>query len=135
MNLVEDKPMYQLTVESHFDAAHALRGYQGKCENVHGHRFRVMAKVRASKLDSIGLAYDFTELKAKLNEVLRRFDHTSLGEVLPFDSINPSSENLASVIYREMKGKLAGTPVSLYSIEVWESPECGVEYRPSTQML
>jgi 6-pyruvoyltetrahydropterin/6-carboxytetrahydropterin synthase len=135
MNLVEDKPMYQLTVESHFDAAHALRGYKGKCENLHGHRFRVVAKIRASKLDSIGLVYDFTELKAKLNEVLRRFDHTNLGEILPFDSVNPSSENLASVIYSEMKEKLAGTPVSLYSIEVWESPECGAEYRPSIQML
>jgi 6-pyruvoyltetrahydropterin/6-carboxytetrahydropterin synthase len=135
MNLGEDKPMYQLMVESHFDAAHALHGYQGKCENLHGHRFRVVAKVRASKLDSIGLAYDFTELKAKLNEVLRRFDHTNLGEVLPFDSVNPSSENLASVIYSEMKENLTGTPVSLYSIEVWESPECCAEYRPGIQML
>ncbi len=127
--------MYQLTVESHFDAAHALRGYQGKCESLHGHRFRVVARVRAGKLDATGLACDFTDLKARLNEVLRRFDHTNLGEVMPFNDINPSSENLAFVIYREMKEKLTGLPVSLYSVEVWESPECGAEYRPSIQML
>lgn len=127
--------MYQLTIESHFDAAHALQGYQGKCENLHGHRFRVVARVRASKLDPIGLACDFTELKARLNEVLQRFDHINLSQVIPFDHINPSSENLATVIYNEMQDHLSGLPVSLYSIEVWESPECGAEYRPDIRML
>ncbi len=121
--------MYQITVEQHFDAAHALRGYKGKCEAVHGHRFRVVVRVRASRLDGIGLAYDFTQLKAKLNAIIERFDHTSLNDVLPFDTINPSSENIASTIYGEMKTVLKEAPVELVAVEVWESPESGVEYR------
>ena len=125
--------MYQITVEGHFDAAHALRGYQGKCENLHGHRFRVIAKVRASRLNDIGLALDFRELKAKLNEVLERLDHTNLNEVPPFTGINPSSENLASTIYNELQKKLPG--FELYSIEVWESPDASAEYRPSMRLL
>jgi len=122
--------MYKVSVEHHFDAAHALRGYKGKCESIHGHRFKVVAKVRATKLDDTGLAYDFTELKAKLKAVIERFDHTFVNEVPPFDSINPSSENIAAVIYGELKGSLKGAPVVLDAVEVWESPTSGVEYKP-----
>lgn len=125
--------MYQITVEGHFDAAHALRGYQGKCENLHGHRFRVIARVRAFQLDNIGLVLDFRELKSKLNEVLERLDHTNLNEVPPFTDINPSSENLASTVYNELQKKLPG--FELYSIEVWESPDASAEYRPSMRLL
>ncbi len=125
--------MFQISVESHFDAAHALRGYQGKCENLHGHRFKVVARVRASKLNDIGLAYDFKELKAKLSDVLERFDHTNLNEVQPFNTINPSSENIAQTIYRELSPKIVG--VNLDAIEVWESPESCAEYRPSVVKL
>lgn len=121
--------MYTISIEQHFDAAHALRGYKGKCEAIHGHRFKVVAKVTASKLDDIGLAYDFIELKAKLKAILEKFDHTSLNDVPPFDRINPSSENIAQTIYNEMKSALKGAPVKLDSVEVWESPESGVEYR------
>lgn len=127
--------MYQITVEGHFDAAHALRGYKGKCERLHGHRFRVLARVKTGRLNKIGLAYDFTELKARLAGVLARFDHTSLNDISPFDGINPSSENIAATIYDELSQKLTGTPVSLTSIEVWESPEAGVEYSPALRRL
>ncbi|MEE9399611.1 MAG: 6-carboxytetrahydropterin synthase QueD [Dehalococcoidales bacterium] len=122
--------MYEVSVEKHFDAAHFLRGYQGKCEALHGHRFRVVARVTASGIDDIGLAYDFTELKRHLDSILSRFDHTCLNEVPPFDKINPSSENIAATIYHELKPKLNQAPVSISSIEVWESPQTWVTYRP-----
>jgi len=122
--------MYKISIEQHFDAAHALRGYKGKCEALHGHRFRVVVKVKASQLDDIGLAYDFIELKGKLNAILDRFDHTCLNDVPPFDKINPSSENIASTVYDEMKSALKEAPVTLDSVEVWESPDSGVEYKP-----
>ena len=122
--------MYEIAVESHLDAAHFLRGYRGKCEALHGHRFRVVARVSAAKLDSAGMAYDFTELKKRLNDILSRFDHTCLNEVPPFDKINPSSEHLAATIYDELKKKLAGTPVSVSSVEVWESPQSWATYKP-----
>ncbi len=122
--------MYQITVEQHFDAAHFLRGYHGKCEALHGHRFRVVAKIRASGVDDIGIAYDFVELKQHLSDIVARFDHICLNDVPPFDKINPSSENIASTIYDELKLKLADAPVSLSCIEVWESPQSGVSYSP-----
>jgi len=121
--------MYKVSVEHHFDAAHALRGYKGKCESIHGHRFKVVVRVVATELDDTGLAYDFTELKAKLKAILEKFDHTLVNEVPPFDKINPSSENMARTIYGELRETLKEAPVILDAVEVWESPTSGVEYR------
>ena len=122
--------MYQISVEQHFDAAHFLRGYQGKCEALHGHRFRVVVKITSPVLNDIGLAYDFVELKQHLGDIITRFDHTCLNDVPPFDRINPSSENIASTIYSELQPKLAEAPVSISCVEVWESPQSGVSYTP-----
>ena len=122
--------MYQISVEQHFDAAHFLRGYQGKCEALHGHRFRVVVKIKASGVDDIGIAYDFTVLKQHLEDILSRLDHTCLNDVPPFDKINPSSENIAATIYDELQRKLAAAPLSISCVEVWESPQTGVTYSP-----
>ena len=122
--------MYEISVEQDFDAAHFLRGYQGKCEAVHGHRFRVVVKVRSSAVNDIGIAYDFVELKGHLRDILSRFDHTSLNDMPPFDKINPSSENIAVTIYNELQPKLAGAPVTISCVEAWESPQSGVAYSP-----
>ena len=122
--------MYQVSVEQDFDAAHVLSGYQGKCEAIHGHRFRVVVKVEASAVNDIGICYDFVELRRHLGDILSRFDHTCLNDVPPFDKINPSSENIASTTYDELKPRLVGTPVSLSCVEVWESPQSGVAYSP-----
>ena len=122
--------MYTIAIEQHFDAAHFLRGYQGKCEALHGHRYKVVARVTASELDDIGIAYDFTLMKQHLGEIVSRFDHTCLNDVPPFDKINPSSENIAATVYQELKPKLAGEPVTITSIEVWETPQSWVTYNP-----
>jgi 6-pyruvoyltetrahydropterin/6-carboxytetrahydropterin synthase len=120
---------YEISVEKTFEAAHYLRDYKGKCENMHGHRYTVVVKVSAAKLNDIGLAYDFTDLKAHLGKILERYDHTCLNDVPPFDKINPSAENLAATIYKELKEKLAKEPVTLVSVGAWENPNQGVEYR------
>ena len=122
--------MYEVSIEKHFDAAHYLRDYKGKCESLHGHRYRVIAKVKASQVNEIGLAYDFTVLKQHLVDIIAKFDHTCLNDVPPFDKINPSSENIASIVYDELKPKMAGDPVSISCIEVWESPDSWVAYSP-----
>ena len=122
--------MYQISVEQDFNAAHFLRDYHGKCEALHGHRFRVVVQVKSSRVDDIGMAYDFTELKQHLGDILARFDHTCLNDMPPFDKANPSSENIASTVYNELKIKLADAPVSLSSVEVWESPQSRVAYSP-----
>lgn len=121
--------MYEIAVGRHFDAAHYLRGYQGKCESLHGHRFKVVARLNAVGLDDTGMAYDFTELKRHLDGILAAYDHTCLNEVPPFDKINPSSENIAADVYQKLEGKLGGG-VSVSGIEVWESPQTWVTFRP-----
>jgi 6-pyruvoyltetrahydropterin/6-carboxytetrahydropterin synthase len=122
--------MYQLFVEEHFDAAHYLPDYHGKCEKLHGHRFKVVARFEAAKLDESGLAYDFVQLKQHLREVLSRFDHTCLNEVSPLDKIGPSSENIAATIYNALHPRFAKSPVKLVTVEVWESPTAGAAYSP-----
>jgi len=122
--------MYEIAVEKHFDAAHFLRGYKGKCEALHGHRFKVVARIKAAGLDDIGIAYDFAGLKQALSDILSRFDHICLNDIKPFDKINPSSENIAATIYEELKRKLAAAPLSISGIEVWESPFTWVTYSP-----
>jgi len=122
--------MYQLFVEEHFDAAHYLRNYRGKCENLHGHRFKVVVRLEATKLDDAGLAYDFAQLKRHLREVIAPFDHACLNDVPPFDKIEPSCENLAATIYSELQPCFSESPVKLACVEVWESPTTGVAYHP-----
>jgi len=122
--------MYQLFVEEHFDAAHYLPNYHGKCEKLHGHRFKVVARLEAARLDETGLAYDFAQLKQHLREVLARFDHTCLNDVAPLDKIGPSSENIAATIYDALHARFFGSSVELVNVEVWESPTAGVAYSP-----
>jgi 6-pyruvoyltetrahydropterin/6-carboxytetrahydropterin synthase len=120
--------MYQVRVRRHFDAAHALRGYEGKCEAVHGHRYEVVVCVEAAELDRTGLAYDFTALKRALDAIIERLDHVHLNEISPFDVMNPSSENIARVIYEGLLENIEGGRLS--SVEVWESPDAWVTYSP-----
>jgi 6-pyruvoyltetrahydropterin/6-carboxytetrahydropterin synthase len=107
-----------------------LRGYRGKCESLHGHRFQVTVTVKAHELDGVGIAYDFSELRGHLGEVLERFDHTCLNEITPFDATNPSSENIAFAIYQELQRRLSAAPVSISSVKVCESPDSSVTYTP-----
>jgi len=122
--------MYQLFTEEHFDAAHYLRKYRGKCETVHGHRYKIVARVEAEKLDEAGLAYDLARLKRQLREIIAPFDHACLNDVLPFNRIEPSCENIASTIYNELKLRLSGSGVTLVCVEAWESPTSGAVYTP-----
>jgi len=122
--------MYHISVEQEFDAAHYLRGYQGRCEALHGHRYKVAVTLESAKLNDIGMAYDFTHLKQHLGDILARFDHTCLNDVPPFTGINPSAENIATAIYGELEPKLTGDTVAISSVTVWESPQSWVTYSP-----
>jgi 6-pyruvoyltetrahydropterin/6-carboxytetrahydropterin synthase len=126
LKIWKEKVVFVIEVREHFDAAHALRGYRGKCENLHGHRFEVVVTLRATELDEIGLAYDFTEFKRHLREILARFDHTYLNDVPPFDKVNPSSENVATTIYEEFQRR----ELLIFSVQVCESADSCVTYLP-----
>ena len=122
--------MYRVSVRQHFDAAHYLRNYQGKCEQLHGHRFQAVVTLEVQELDDVGMAFDFSKLKGHLGEILKRFDHACLNDVAPFDKINPSSENIATTIYQQLQPLLKGQPVSICGVEVWESPDSWATYTP-----
>ncbi len=122
--------MFQVSVKQHFDAAHSLRGYKGKCENLHGHRFEVVVRINAEELDDRGLAFDFVELKDYVREITGKLDHTCLNELPEFSKANPSSENIALVFYKGLAKRLKKTPVKLAAVEVWESPENCITYTP-----
>ncbi|HHL40358.1 MAG TPA: 6-carboxytetrahydropterin synthase QueD [Deltaproteobacteria bacterium] len=120
--------MYQLTIESTFAAAHNLRGYDGACERLHGHNWRVELKVAAETLNPIGIAVDFKTLKTETDRLLDRLDHMYLNEIPPFDRENPSSENLARFIYEELSRVLNDGNVKVTSVKVWESERAAAEY-------
>ena len=122
--------MYEVSIRKHFDAAHYLRGYQGKCENIHGHRYEVVVSVRTEQTDDIGLAYDFGILKKQLAEILGRLDHKCVNDVPPFDEINASAENIASTICQELQTTLKEINVQVHSVQVFESPDSAVTYFP-----
>jgi 6-pyruvoyltetrahydropterin/6-carboxytetrahydropterin synthase len=118
--------MYRVQVRRHFDAAHSLRNYHGKCENLHGHRYEVVVAVDRDTLDEAGMAYDFTALKRELDVLLDRFDHHNLNETPPFDVLNPSAEHIARTIYEELEARLPG--IGLRFVEAWETPDSWATY-------
>jgi 6-pyruvoyltetrahydropterin/6-carboxytetrahydropterin synthase len=120
--------VYELTVKGHFDAAHALHGYPGECRELHGHTWDIEVTVRGEHLDSVGIVYDFKRLKQDLAAVLDRYDHAYLNEVPPFDSLNPTAENLARVVFEEV-GERVGAEVTVAEVAVWESPIARIVYR------
>ena len=122
--------MYEVFVEQFFEAAHFLRGYHGKCENVHGHRYSVVVRIKSEKVNEIGLAYDFVGVKQHLKEVLASYDHRLLNDLPPFDKINPSAENIAGTIYSQLKYKFIDAAAVLSAVEVRENPYQGVVYTP-----
>jgi len=113
--------MYLLKVCTSFAAAHCLIHYQGDCENLHGHNWKVEVTVTAKELDKAGLGMDFKLLKRETNELLKTLDHKYLNDLEPFRGISPSSENLARYIFRELSLKLNNENIKIDLITVWES--------------
>jgi 6-pyruvoyltetrahydropterin/6-carboxytetrahydropterin synthase len=125
--------MFQVSVEETFSAGHALRGYKGKCENPHGHNYRVRVNVAGENLDSIGLLVDFVHLKKILRELIAGVDHKFLNDQAPFNAINPSAENMAKFFYEETAKQMPPMPNAprITSITVWETDETSATYTPA----
>jgi 6-pyruvoyltetrahydropterin/6-carboxytetrahydropterin synthase len=114
--------MFEVCVEHTFAAGHALRDYYGKCENVHGHNYRVQVRVVGPELDKTGMLVDFVLLKRLLRGATDRMDHQFLNELEPFDRINPSAENIARYLFDEISGKLRlENAAELEEVKVWET--------------
>ena len=122
--------MFEVTVEEKFASGHALRNYRGKCENVHGHNYRVQVALHGETLDQTGLLVDFVELKKVLGAIIDRMDHRFLNDVPPFDMLNPSAENMARYIFEELVAGLpAGSPARVAWVRLWETDSCSATYR------
>ena len=109
--------MFSLKVEGSFSSAHNLRGYKGKCEDLHGHNWRVELAVKSPGLDDLGMVLDFKYLKKELNAILEQLDHKYLNKLIFFKRINPTSENIAKYIYHKLETRI---PL-LDSVTVWEN--------------
>lgn len=124
--------MFEIAVEETFAAGHALRGYKGKCENVHGHNYKVRVVVTGERLDPTGLVYDFVEMKKRMGEVIGSLDHKFLNDLEPFIEVNPSAENIAKYFYDELNRRLAASVngARLREVTVFESDTTSATYRP-----
>jgi 6-pyruvoyltetrahydropterin/6-carboxytetrahydropterin synthase len=126
--------MYEVTVEQTFAAGHALREYKGKCENVHGHNYRVRVTVEGEQLGRIGLLVDFVALKGIVREVMGRLDHQFINDLEPFTVLNPSAENIARYFYDEVSTRLNAiewdVPVRICEVKIWETDTSIAVYRP-----
>ena len=124
--------MYEVSVDETFAAAHNLRNYHGKCEDLHGHNYKVRVTLAGKELDSVGLLYDFVHLKQAIQAVIRSLDHKYLNELPPFDVLNPSAENIARYIYDQTSRQLPQAPngAGVASITVWETDITAATYRP-----
>jgi 6-pyruvoyltetrahydropterin/6-carboxytetrahydropterin synthase len=116
--------MYEVTVEDTFAAGHYLRNYKGKCENPHGHNYRVQLTLKGRELDKAGLLLDFRDLKHVMKHVIEQLDHKMINDVEPFTVLNPSAENLAKYFYDESNQRLqehTQNRVSVKQVTIWET--------------
>ena len=117
-------------IERNFSSAHQLRGYQGKCENLHGHNYKIEIYARGSELNNIGLLVDFVELKRAADEIVTYLDHKNLNELEPFvEEQNPSAENVARFVLESIASKIDDYRVRIYKVKCWETPTSVATYQ------
>ena len=122
--------MFEVMIERNFSSAHQLRGYRGKCENLHGHNYRIEIYARGRELNNIGLLVDFVELKAAADEVVNYLDHRNINELPPFDEeLNPSAENLARYILERVAHRVGDERVQVYKVRCFETPTSVATYQ------
>jgi len=124
--------MFEVSVDEQFAAAHNLRNYRGKCENLHGHNYKVRVTLSGPDVDATGLLYDFVQLKKAIQGAIRALDHKYLNELSPFDTLNPSAENIARYLHEKISRELpaAANGAKVESVTVWESDVTAATYRP-----
>jgi 6-pyruvoyltetrahydropterin/6-carboxytetrahydropterin synthase len=122
--------MFEISVEYSFAAGHALRGYKGKCENIHGHNYKVQVTVEGETLNSVGLLIDFIDLRAAIKALTEKLDHHLLNDIPPFDRVNPSAENLAKYFCEGIEPRAQAQGLRIQAVKVWETDATSATYRP-----
>jgi 6-pyruvoyltetrahydropterin/6-carboxytetrahydropterin synthase len=125
--------MFLVSVQAHYDSAHFLRHYKGKCERLHGHRYIVELAMARNELDQSGIAFDFVEVKRHLRELADGLDHQNLNDLEPFTTLEPSAENQARYFHDELKRRLpAEMSAAVVYVRVWETPTQWAQYTERT---
>ena len=119
---------YQLKVVTDFAAAHTLRGYPGACSRMHGHNWKVELEAVATQLDDIGMGVDFKVMKQAAREVGGRLDHQYLNDLEPFKNINPTAENIAAYMYKEIAARINSDSIKVTALTLWETERACVRY-------
>jgi 6-pyruvoyltetrahydropterin/6-carboxytetrahydropterin synthase len=122
-------PIFEVSIDHSFAAGHALRDYKGKCENIHGHNYKVRVTVEGENLDSTGLLIDFVDLRQAVRTIVDRLDHQFLNDLSPFDRVNPSAENIARYFSQELESKVQQNGARLHAVTVWETDNSFATYR------
>ncbi len=125
--------MFVVSVEHTFSAGHALRNYKGKCENVHGHNYRIRVRFEGERLNATGMLVDFTDVKRVLRAATERLDHQFINELTPFTEVNPTAENMAKYFYDELVNGMENVPdvpTLLKEVELWETDIQSAIYKP-----
>ncbi len=120
---------YTLKIVTDFSSAHTLRDYPGACSRLHGHNWKVEAEVVATKLNEIGMAIDFKEIKKATREIVAELDHYYLNDLEPFQKINPTAENIAQYFYQELAKKINTNSIKVSCLTLWETERACVSYR------
>lgn len=116
-------------IERNFSSAHQLRGYRGKCENLHGHNYKIEIYARGKELNNIGLLVDFVELKQAADDLVLYLDHKNLNELDPFVvEQNPSAENVARFVLEKLAAKINDERVQIYKVRCFETPTSVATY-------
>jgi 6-pyruvoyltetrahydropterin/6-carboxytetrahydropterin synthase len=120
--------MYELKVITRFAAAHRLTMVGAKCENMHGHNWKIEVSLAGDRLDDAGVVMDFGEVKRRLRGIIERLDHQFLNDLPLFEGRQPSSERIAAYIAAEMQKQLRGTAVRVSRVSAWESEDSCATY-------
>ena len=120
--------MYEVSIEAGFSAAHSLRNYGGECEKLHGHNWKVRVTVSSAKPDDEGLVMDFKKLKDITNKFIERFDHVNLNELSEFKDENPTTENIARIVFEWLEAAVNGKSVRVKEVRVGETEGSWASY-------
>ena len=120
--------VFEIYVQSHFSAAHFLKGYDGDCSRTHGHNWMIEVHVRCRELNEIGIGIDFREIKQNVKAILKDLDHCHLNDLPAFRDLNPTSENIARYLYKELSAGMNTKTATISRIKVSETPGAGAFY-------
>jgi len=124
--------MYQITIETHFSSAHRLRDYNGECERLHGHNWKVQISVASDVLNDLGMVMDFKDLKSNVKPLIGKLDHQYLNDISPFTEINPTTENISKYLFDEFSKLINTDQIKVTKVEIWESTTSSASYTRSS---